>query len=163
MTFTEKLTEADLKDVRRIVGKWRYRYRTFYGPILLLVFSVEYIRRPATNVGMIAPLAGIFFAGLLYALYLRRRTFAQRLAKANAMRPDRIMLTDDGVQSEGPHGATSLVPWRSFRSWREGNRVILLEKSEGKHFLVLPIGQLSQMDRHSTRQFLQSHISPVYQ
>jgi hypothetical protein len=164
MTFTEKLTEADLKDVRRMVGKWRYRYRTFlYGPILLLVFSIECIRRPTPEWGMVAAFVGVYFVGMVYSSYSRRRTFAQRLAKANAMRPDRIMLTDDGVQSEGPNGATSLVPWRSFRSWREGNRVILLEKSEGKHFLVLPIGQLSQMDRHSTRQFLQSHISPVYQ
>jgi YcxB-like protein len=140
MTFTEKLNDADLKEVRRMLGKWRYRYRSFYGPILLLVFSIDFIRRPTTDWGMVAPLAGIFFAGLLFALYLRRRTSAQRLAKANAMRPDRIMFTNDGVQSEGPNGATSLVPWRSFRNWREGKRVILLERSEGKHFLVLPVG-----------------------
>jgi hypothetical protein len=162
MTFTERLTEADLKEVQRMMRKAGYSFRVYiYGPVLLVLFSIGYIRR--SNWTMVAALVGVYCLASLYALYSRRQAFSKRLERMNAMRPDRVTLTSDGVQGEGPNGAASFLPWRSFKSWREGKRVIMLERTEGKQFHILPVGQLSDMDRVSIRQFLQSHILSVYQ
>lgn len=160
MTFTEKLSEPDLKEVQKMIGRGAYNFRVFiYGPALLVLFSVGYIRR--SNWTMVETLVVVYSVCLLYALYSRRQAFSQRLAKMNAMRPDRVTLTSDGVQGEGPNGAASFLPWKSFKSWREGKRVILLERTEGKQIHILPVGQLSEMDRISVRQLLQSHITSV--
>ncbi len=118
-----------------------------YRPVLLVLFLIGYIRR--SNWTMVAALVGVYCVASLYALYLRRQAFSKRLEKMNAMRPDRVTLTSDGVQGEGPNGAASFSSCgRSFEEIHcEGKRVILLERNEGKQIHILPVGQLSDMDR----------------
>jgi hypothetical protein len=160
MTFTERLTDADLKDMQRMIGRGAYNFRVFiYGPVLLVLFSLGYIRR--SNWTMVVALVAVYCVCLLYSLYSRQQAFSKRLERINAMRPDRVSFTNDGLQAEGPHGAASFLPWRSFKSWREGTRVILLERTEGKQIHILPVAQLSEMDRLSVRQFMQSHVTPL--
>jgi hypothetical protein len=160
MTFTEKLTDADLKDVQGMIGRGTYNFRVFlYGPVLLVLFSLGYIRR--SNWTMVITLVVVYCVCLLYSLYSRQQASSKRLEKINAMRPDLISFTNDGLQAEGPHGAAWFLPWRSFKCWREGKRVILLERAEGKQIHILPVAQLSEMDRVSVRQFLQSHVTPL--
>jgi hypothetical protein len=158
MTFTERLTEADLKDVEKMIGRRKYSFRVFlYGPVLVVLFSLGYIRE--SNWTMVVTLVVVYCVCLLYSLFSRQQAFSKRLAKVNELRPDRVNLTTDGLQAEGPHGATSFLPWETFKSWREGKRVILLERNEGRQIHILPVGPLSETDRLPIRQFLQSHIS----
>lgn len=162
MTFTEKLTDADLKDVQRMIGRRAYNFKAYiYAPALLVLFSLRYLRQSSPNWTMVAALVGIYCVSLLYSLYSRQQASSKQLEKINAMRPDRVSLTNDGWQAEGPHGASSFLPWSSFKTWREGKRVILLERTEGKQVHILPAGQLSEMDRLSVRQLLQSHVTPL--
>jgi hypothetical protein len=72
-------------------------------------------------------------------------------------------LTSDGIKCDGPNGATALVPWRTFKGWKEGRRVILVHRGEGIGFVILPIEQLFETERQTIRQFLQSHILPARQ
>jgi len=43
----------------------------------------------------------------------------------NAALPDQVNLTSDGVKWNGPTGGTGFLPWRNFKGWREGRRVLL--------------------------------------
>jgi hypothetical protein len=99
----------------------------------------------------------------LWVLYMRKRALAQQLALLNATRPDLMDLTNDGVKCDGPNGATALVPWRNFKGWQEGRRVVLVERNEGNRFVMLPVAQMSEIERLPIRQFLQSHIPQVGQ
>jgi hypothetical protein len=105
MTFTERLTEADLKDVEKMIGRRKYSFRVFlYGPVLVVLFSLGYIRE--SNWTMVVTLVVVYCVCLLYSLFSRQQAFSKRLAKVNELRPDRVNLTTDGLQAEGPHGAT---------------------------------------------------------
>jgi hypothetical protein len=80
------------------------------------------------------------------------------LAKLNATLPDQINFTNDGVKLNGHDGASAFLPWRHFKGWREGKRVILVEAVEGTGVVILPVAQYSEIERQPIRQFLQSSI-----
>jgi len=70
-----------------------------------------------------------------------------------------MTFTDAGLSCDGPAGATALLPWQHFQSWREGKRVFLLKSGVGKSYAILPVSQIS--DREPNRQFLKSYIAPI--
>lgn len=169
MQFAGKLNEADLFEigkrsrtkmywVRLVVANW-------YGTALLLMVVWGTI---AGLLGQINPnwrVIGIIWvvvAGLgFWAVYNTRRTRARQLTQLNAVLPDQVSLTNDGVKLDGPNGATGFLPWRNFKGWREGHRIVLLDQCEGNRAVMLPVAQLSEIEREPIRQFLQSHIPPI--
>ena len=82
---------------------------------------------------------------------------AKEFMQLNVSLPDWINLESNGVKQDGPSGATSFQPWSNFKGWREGKRVIVLNlKTQG--FLMLPVFEISEMERESIRGILRMHI-----
>jgi hypothetical protein len=166
--FTSKLTDADMRDVRRIT-----RARAYWPVMLLWAVGMIYmtVRGWTLTAGILArtpsewPTATVAWGGaaavILWGYYSHFRTRSRQLSQMNTERPDQMDLTDEGLKCEGPNGATALIPWRNFKGWKEGRQVMLVERAEGNRFFILPVAQLSEMERMSIRQFLQSHIPPV--
>jgi hypothetical protein len=170
MQFTEKLTEADLANVRNMT-----RSRTYWLNMLLWgagmilftrrgwIVTAKVLDRTPSAWPTATALWGAAAAVILWALYNQHRIRSRRLAELNAARPDQMSLTTDGLKCDGPKGAIALIPWKHFKGWNEGPRVILVERTEGNRFVILPVAQLSEIERTPIRQFLQSHIAPLSQ
>jgi hypothetical protein len=168
MQFSGKLTEADLKDLGKMTRSKMYWVRlvvaNWYGTALLLIAAWATI---AGILGQIHPnwrAVGVIWAivaGLAsWNIFWTKRARGRQLKKLNATLPDQVSFTNDGVKWEGPNGATGFLPWRNFKGWREGRRVVLVDKSEENRAVILPVGQLSEIERLPIRQFLQTHIPP---
>lgn len=168
MQFNGKLDYADLKDVqksKRTKMDWVKLFVKNWYP-LALVIGILY----ATIAGALGylhpnwPAIGIIWvviaAATAWSFYSVKRNTAKRLAQLNAGLPDRITLAKDGLKFDGPNGANAFFPWQSFKGWREGRRVVLVDQLEGNRSVFLPISQMAEPERMSLRQLLQSHIPP---
>jgi hypothetical protein len=113
------------------------------------------------NWGAVAVIWAVLVGIVLWSYYSTHRKQARELTQLNATLADNIILTNDGVKFDGPDGATGFLPWRNFKGWREGERVLLIDKCEGNSSVMIPIAHLSEIERLPVRQFLQSHIPPV--
>jgi hypothetical protein len=168
MQFRGKLTEADLEDVRRIVrSKWywpKLLASNWYG--VLLLCAVIW----ATVAGLLGEThpnwraVGILWVVILgvfgWVFYTTKKGMAKEFSQLNTTLPDWVSLVDDGVKLSGPQGATAFQPWNNYKGWREGKRVMLLDL-QGGGFMMLPVADLSEIERDSIRQFLRSHIVGV--
>jgi hypothetical protein len=169
MQFTGKLTEADLNDVRKMTRSKMYWLKllaaNWYGTALTLIVigatisGLLGLTKP--NWQAVALIWAVVAGIVLWAVYGTKRAQALELTQLNATLPDQVNLTAEGVRLDGPNGATGFLPWRNFNGWREGGQVVLVHKSQGNRFVILPVPQLSEIDRQSIREFLQSHISPA--
>jgi hypothetical protein len=165
MQFAGKLSEIDLRDVGKMTRTKMYWIRVvvanWYGTALLLAVVwgtiaglLGKINPNWQAIGMIwALVAALGF----WATYRTKRAWKRRLAELNAQLP--VSFANDGVKLDGPNGATGFLPWRNFKSWREGTRVILVDQYEGNRAVILPVAQLTETEREPIRQFLKSHIS----
>jgi YcxB-like protein len=164
--FSGKLTEPDFKDVRRMVRSKMYWPKllaaNWYGVLLLCALAWATV---AGLVGRNDPnwkALGIFWvviAGIIgWAFYSTKKSIAKESAQLNATLPDGVTIENGGVKLELPAGATAFHPWQSFRGWREGQRVILLDKTD-QSFIMVPVAELPEIDRESLRQFLRGAIS----
>jgi hypothetical protein len=166
MQFTGKLNEEDMSEVRKMT-----RSSAYWLNAVLYVIGLSFVTARAWKVTFavlartpsdwqFAAIIWAAMAGLiLWALYNQRQTRAKQLTQLNATRPDQTTFTNDGMKFDGPNGATALVPWGNFKGWREGRRVMLVERNEGNRFVMLPVAKLSDVERLPIRQFLQSHIA----
>ena len=82
----------------------------------------------------------------------------EELERLNAMRPHHIDLTNEGVYYDGFNGLETLVPWTKFNGWREGPQVVLLERTAGNQFVILPVSHLPEVERTLIRHLLESSI-----
>ena len=166
MCFTGKLTEADLNDVGKMARSNMYWPKllaaNWYGLALLLAVIwatiLGLLGRTKPNWTEVALIWAVVAAIVGWAVYSTKRARARELTQLNATLPDHISLTTDGIKLDGPNGATGFLPWRTFKGWREGLRIVLVDKSEGNRFVMLPVAQLSEIERQSIRHFLQSHV-----
>lgn len=170
MQFTRKLTEADMRDVRKMTrAKTYWLTMSLWGAAMVYMtvrgwtVTANILARAPSEWQMATAVWGGTAAVILYALYNQSRTRSRQLVQMNATRPDEMELTNEGLKCDGPNGATAMVPWRNFKGWKEGRQVMLVERTEGNRFFILPVAQLSEMERMTIRQFLQSHIPPVRQ
>jgi hypothetical protein len=170
MQFTGKLTESDLSDVRRLLRTRTYwpkiLFANWYGLALVLILfwvtiSSLFGRTTTTNWKAIGIMWLILGGIATWVVYNTKRSMAREFAQLNAALPDYLNLTLEGVKIDGPHGTSALLPWRSFKGWREGKQVFLLDQLEGNSVVILPVAQLSETDRVSLRQYLQSQIPSV--
>jgi len=86
----------------------------------------------------------IIVAILSWSISRTKRLRMRELKEINATLPDQVSLTSDDVKYDGPNGETGFLPWRSFEHWREGRRIILIEKREGKGIVILPVPHFMQ-------------------
>jgi hypothetical protein len=169
MQFQGKITEADLNEVRKMTVSKMYWPKlllaNWYGVALILALIWATISglfgwtNPNWRFMAIwwAVLGGI----VLWVVYSTKRTMAREFSQLNATLPDHLNLTTDGVKIDGPNGASAFLPWRTFKGWREGRRVVLIDQSQGNSVVILPVAQLSEIERLSIRQYLQSHIPTI--
>lgn len=166
MRFTGKLTATDLDDVGTVTRSKMYWPKllaaNWYGILLFLAAILATISgllgwiKP--NWKAVAIVWAVIAAITGWTVYRTKRARARELTQLNASLPDHITLTIEGVEWDGPNGATGFLPWRNFKGWREGKRVILVDQSAGNRFVMLPVAQLPGIDLQSVRQFLQSQI-----
>ncbi len=169
MEFTGKLTEEDLSDARKMSRSGTYWLRVlavnWYGTLLLIAITwgtiaalVDHKRVDWDFVGLMwLVVVGLF----VWSYYRVRRSHARAFTKLDAALPDQVILTNDGVKLDGPDGATSFLPWNTFKGFREGQRVILLDRTKVNNPVALPIVRLSENERRSLRDFLRSRISSM--
>jgi hypothetical protein len=169
MRITGKLTTEGLNDVRKMVqSKWRWPkliMRNWYGVTLLGVityFSIDGVVRGAkvnwNALGIVWAIVATIFG---WAYFSARRAMAKEFTTLNATLPDWITLASDGIRFEGPLGATASQPWANYSRWRERGQVILVDRSEGGGFTILPITALSETERQSLRAMLDSSVPTV--
>lgn len=169
MRFTGKVNELDLSDIRKTTRTKTYWLKlllaNWYGVGLLIVVMWGTISgllgQLKPNWGGIAIVWAVIAAIFAWSFYSTRRAQARDFTRLNATLPDQVNLTNEGVKLDGPNGATSFLPWRIFKGWREGQRVILIDETEGNRFVILPVAQLSEIERQQARQFLQAQIPPA--
>jgi hypothetical protein len=137
----------------------------WYGTAVILIVigatisGLSGLTRP--NWQAIALIWAVVVGIALWAVYRTKGAQAQELTQLNATLPDFVSLTTEGVKLDGPDGATGFMPWRSFKGWREGRQVMLVDQCQGNRCVMLPVPQLSEIERQSIREFLRAHISPT--
>jgi hypothetical protein len=169
MQFQGKITEADLKDAQKMSVSKMYWPKlllvNWYGIALVLAliwatFS-GLLGRTNPNWRIIAIMWAVAVGITLWVLYSTKRNIAKEFTQLNATLPDYMSLTNEGLKIDGPNGASAFLPWRTFKGWREGGRVVLIHQSQGNSVVILPVAQLSETERLSLRQYLQSHIPAI--
>jgi hypothetical protein len=134
----------------------------FYGAALLLIAVGDNLSgllgQTKPNWPGVAVIWALGAGLILLSVYRTRRSWARQVAQLNAALPERISFTNDGVKWDGPNGATGFVPWRNFKGCREGRRVILVDQRDGNRAVMLPVAQMSEIDRLPIRHLLQSQI-----
>lgn len=166
MEFTGKLTEEDLSEVQKL-GRSRMYWpkvlaKNWYATALLLLILWATIAGVVGHnkvnwhaIGIVwLVLAGLF----VWTFYRVKRSRARALARLDAALPNQITLTGDGVKMDNTNGATSFMPWNTFKGFREGQRVFLLDQTKANSSVVLPTVRLSENERRSLRDFLRSRV-----
>jgi hypothetical protein len=169
MQFSGKLTEAELNDVRKLLRPRLYWLRwagsNWYGLSITLVLVwatiLGFVGRTKPNWGAVALIWAVLGGIVVFVWYKTWRKQGRELEKINVALPDQINLATDGVKLAGPNGASSFMPWTNFDSYREGQRVIVINQGIGRQLVMLPLGQHSEVGRAAIRQMLQSHIASI--
>lgn len=168
MQFTSKLTKEDYSEFRKMSGADSKLTLFVFYPIGMAFALLRLWRLTETFLARTPSefpyfvLGWIAAAGFLAWTWIYRgQQRAKALDQINATRPDTITFTESGLDCDGPAGATAHIPWQKFTSWREGQRVLLLKFGGAKRYAILPVSQLSDLNRAPIRQFLQSHIAPA--
>jgi hypothetical protein len=167
MRFKGKVSEDDLSDLRKMLrSKWywpKFVFINWYGIgltcVLVWATLAPLLGKSHPNWQALGLLWAVVAGIITWAVYRTKKAMAREYAQLNARLPDTIDLKSDGVKLDGPEGATSFLPWRNFAGWREGHRVILIDQSDNRGFVIVPVVELSDIEKESLRQILRSHIS----
>jgi len=168
MQFTGKVTESDLSDVVKMTRSKMYWFKlllaNWYGAGIILAITwvtvAGFLGQEKPNWRALG-VVWIVIAGIvMWSVFDTKRKQVRELAKLNARLADQIVLTSEGVKLNGPDGTSAFLPWRNFKSWREGKRAMLLGQAQENQFVILPVRELSEIQREPVRQFLRSHIAP---
>lgn len=169
MQLTGKVNGLDLKDVQRMARQKSYWVKLFIrnSYAFLLLVAIAWITI-AGLLGQTRPnwkAVGIIWAVIIliaiWSVYKVKRGQAKTLTQLNTVLSDQMVLANDGVKMDGPNGATRFLPWTNFKGWREGQRTILLDQTQANQFVILPIAQMSEIERQQLRSLLKSQIPSV--
>jgi len=166
MRITGQIVEQDLKDAGKLTrSKWywaKFLLKNWYGIALI---SIVLWATVAGLIGSANPnwkglgVAWVVISVIVIgSLYRTRNANAHNLAMLNANFPDSITIASDGLRFDGPNGATGFQTWKTFSRWREGQRVIVLYRSVGGGFFILPLTGISDVERRSLLGMLASNI-----
>ena len=166
MQFPGKLTDLDLKDAQRVARSRSYwaklALRNWYGIAVLVAVAwgtiAGLLGQTKPNWASLDIIWAVVVAILIWSIYRAKQGQARTLTKLNAALADRVSLTNDGVKMDGPNGASRFLPWVNFKGWREGKRTFLLDQVQENQFVILPVAQLSEIERQQLRGLLRSQI-----
>lgn len=166
MRFTSKLTDADFDDLQKLTNKtfWMDPAKVVIEYVLAtlgLWSSLKVYLHRAPSIWPIDAAIGLLVAGsVTWLLFRRKQKRIEELARLNAARPNHLDLANEGITYDGFNGTETLVPWIKFKSWREGHRVILVERTAGG-FVILPVSRLPEVERTLVRHLLQSNLEAL--
>ena len=166
MDFSGKLNEVEVKEATRFIRPKGYstRMALMYARIVIYAGVVAYVlfesfarheRIPeSVNVTRI-----VMLVVLLAFFYFRyRKGSRQAVANLDASLPDTLSLSTEGVRLNGPNGAQGFQPWMSYKGYREGKHVVILDRKEAGLYNVLPVSSLQENDRQHLRGLLQNYV-----
>ena len=167
MQLSGKLAEADLDDLQvRSKMYWpKFILMNWYGIGLICVALAAtitgflgYTKPNWQALGVIWLIITLIIG---WAVSSTKRQTAREFTTLNTNLPEWLSLADDGVKCDGPNGAMGFHPWRNFSCWREGKRVVMIDQSTGGGFVILPVADLSEIERESIRGILKAHLPPL--
>ncbi|MGH6876846.1 MAG: YcxB family protein [Rhizomicrobium sp.] len=169
LSFTAKLDDADLRDIRNITRtttSWLKLALTNAHAVLFLVLAVwATVAAPLDRIHPDWGIIGVVWAAAitvdLGSIYSSRRARPRALMRLNKTRVEKISFDGSGISWSAADGASGFLPWQNFKGWREGKRVMVVDQTQGNRPLFLPIADLSESDRISLRHFLHSSIRPA--
>ncbi len=166
MDFSGKLNEVEVKEATRFIRPKGYQTRLILTYARLVVYAgvVFYVlfesfarhQRVPESVIVTRILLLVVLLGFFYFRY--RKGSRQAVANLDASLPDTLSLSAEGVRLNGPNGAQGFQPWMSYKGYREGKHVVILDRKEQGLYNVLPISGLQEGDRHSLRGLLQNYL-----
>jgi len=174
--LTAKFTRQEAIEVRRIDWSQYYylclvnnymwpRFFPFMGVLLVGEILTLWIAHKA----QVAPIfvgSAVGTVGIAYLLYLlvRWHQFPQKLLdKINADMPESIEIDDAGLLMRHNNGVTDSIPWSVVKSWRSGNRAVILYFAQRMNMLPLPLQQLSPEQQEILRNTLRQHLGePIF-
>jgi len=169
MDFEVSYTPKSLSEADRMARRW-YFWPAFVLQnlsgigmvIFLLIGGVTLVIESLFNSTLDVPRAAlgaciVTIPGGAFWWYCRReaRKTSESLAAVN---PLLLSFTSDGISTKEKNGATSFVPWSSFRGFREGRTVILLDETTSRNRRMIPTDSLSSSDVQSIRNLVRSHL-----
>jgi hypothetical protein len=165
MQIKGKLTEVEMDDLRRLLRPKTYwpklLLKNWYGLVLFIVVlwaTVAGVISGAANLKAVAIIWAVIAAIIIWVIFSTKREMQKEFTQMNLRLPDWISFESDGVKLDGPDGANSFHPWRSFKGFKEGRAVTLLDKSRGDGFLILPTSKIADLQREELRMLLRSQV-----
>jgi hypothetical protein len=167
MQFSGKFNEADFDDFRKMTTSGSYwpniLLENCWGIAIILAIlwlTILGLLGETNPDWLVLSLIWAAVAVILaWKFYRTKRMQTWDFEEMNARVPDQLNFTYDGLEWRGPLGRTGFVPWANFKTWREGNRVVLLEEFQVGQFVILPVQHFSEPERVLIRQTLVKHVS----
>lgn len=167
MQIEGKLSREDVSDAQRLLRPRHFWPKVVYRNAYTVLFVGAILGATIAGlVGATHPKWGALGIAWLFVLALTawvvfrvRRATQKQWKRLNGALPDWIDLSDKGMKMDGPNGASSFQPWANFKGWREGQRVILVDRAQAGGPVVLPVANMSEAAREPIRQLLQSHLA----
>lgn len=104
----------------------------------------------------------VVLAVILVFIGIRMQRITGRTKAATIQNfPDTLTLGTSGIQTQSSNGASSSVPWTAFKSWRLGSKIILLNYTEGKRYMILPLASMPPTQQENLRGTVQSYLGPA--
>ena len=151
MKLRAKLTAAEFAELRSMSRSWVHWPRlilrnhvTIFLAVAMLcstaaaaVYRHEDISWPALTAVWL-----VIGAFAVWATRKQRAANAVALARLNARLPEFLVVAPDGIRYGAPDNVSANLPWTSFKSWREG-RLIFLLQARGTRVCSLPKSDLT--------------------
>ncbi|RRA48308.1 hypothetical protein [Acidipila sp. EB88] len=166
MQFQGKLNEAEVREATRFIRPRGYGARmalsytrlVVYALIVVFILYQSFVRHqhiPPVVLGVRLVIL-VVIGGAAYVRY--RKGSREAVASLDASLPDTLRLSPEGIHLDGPNGAHSFQPWLAYKSFREGEHVVVLARVEKGMFNVLPLTSLGTPERETLRGMLQNWL-----
>lgn len=169
MQFAGKLNETELREATRMIrpkGHGRrmalsYARLVIYVGIVVALLVASFVQHRHIPPQLIAVRVAVLALVAVVVVLRVRRSSRDALRRIDASLPDTVQLGPEGVRLDGPMGAHSFQPWSSYTGFREGQHIVVLQRTEQDLFTVLPVSALSPAERTSLRGLLQGSLPGI--
>lgn len=169
MQISGKPTTPEIREATRIMRSnltWtrllaRQAYALVIAGIVVWQLAGAFTSSRPVNWHNVDLLLAVLAVLLVFSWMRIQRILGSSSARMTQDFPDTIRLESNGIQMSRISGANSFAPWNTFKSWRIGKQVVLLNYAEGKRYLILPVSSLSMPEQQSLQGTVQSNLGPA--
>ena len=139
--------------------------RLAFGIALVLLWGCDLLLDSLFTHGLLRGALGIVTAAVLAAgsqwlLHRKARKAAEELAAIN---PQNLTFEADGLHTLEKTGASSFVPWSTYRGFREGESVILLfDAGSAKNCRIIPKKTVPESGVEELRSAIREHLPEIH-